>query len=115
MTELFSPLIVPGHSMTLDRLGNKPLEHVAQYWFEVTRGSSAFCIPKHGPAAPMGYTRKRGNAFSWWYDFSDGSRLSIGRANKQERGRNEMTCGPSGATMKQSRTLWDAGGSFLAR
>jgi hypothetical protein len=44
----------------------------AKVWYECTRGLSAFTV--------TGYTRKAGNGQAVWYDFSDGSRLTIWKA-----------------------------------
>lgn len=108
----FCPLVVPGHGMTLDRLGNAECRMIAAYWYEATRGACAFSIPKHGERAPMGYVAKRGNGAAFWYDFADNSRLTIGRANKGERGRNAITWGPDKMTAYAVRRLWPSGGGM---
>lgn len=82
----------------------------AQHWFEKTRGLSGFNITKKGEYVDNvhGYVRRGANAAAVSYYFPDGSRLRVGRCNKNQVGRNVIGWHrPGDGFCLAERILWE--------
>lgn len=98
------------HASELARV--KSTQWSARYWYDATRGSQAFNIPKEDAnTGPQGYVTRRANGAAVWYEFRDGSILTVLHA------RNAIQWAPGWAALSPMnasrlplaiRTLWES-------